>query len=845
MPKRTHGISTSISKDWKNKYKRNRKFWNNKNEFEKVGALMERLDTMKDSRRSNCYWGMDGGEFESWDDEWDYEMKFWNMWHGAQDDENPQPNLKSQFVFNAVETAMTEMYDLNLMPGVLPWTKKGERLAPIAENIIKYPIIKNQLNHVWLDAFHEALILGNSFLKVGYKKVVRNVKIKKLKNFTKEELKALENDNIAIYQDKELVEYNDVDWEHLSVYEYYPDPFARHQHGRNKAAIDGIYERTIGYEAFKAEFGGRKEFVNIDKVEPGYEITDGNPLFAFPESYHETDNVVVLEWEDKIKDTVCYVANGVFIGEKPLDNHKQLSTVHLKMTDIPHQYYGMGLSRTLEGLQAEDEVIRNKFLELLELNLAPPIIANNQVAGEFKDQYEVAKYQTGEIISISGNPSEIQFMAPAINKLSEVLGLRAQIREDAISVSLIDPKASAMPTNSPTAFEAMSLQTATMKSFAKVLKSFARSMKHGLDIQWELQKQEYLLHLEPEQREKRKGDKAKLPATTKSREIYLKDVQIIDKNGTIEVRKKPGQTYPFEIKDDYLDMDSNDIDIIISPESMQPQSKIARTKRAEDAMTQFMPILMQARQDPTLLQDPAIVSLLKFYAETHNLDVDEVLPGEDEAEEDQIERAIEQEGLMYAQAKMDPGEQIKPVVGQFNEPVQHRIQHLKSMNAINKLIQEKESRLDELQMELTSDQPEQVVQDGMDMMTGAPTGGPSVDPVNVPPPLPPERRMELEKASEELIDEIELYNRYFVQLKEHYEVDKMSVEEASEVLLAVEAGVAPPPSAMPAMGPGPMMGEMPPGGGAPMAPPQGQIPPVQGPPGIAPQSTGEMQMQAL
>lgn len=843
--------------DAKGRYKRNRAVFNNRGEYDKVCELEYRLDIMKDARHSNCYWGYDGGLWQSWDDHWDWLTKAVMMWRAAPTEEYPEPNLKSTFIYNAAETAMTELYDLNLMPAVNPWTRKGEIYAPAIENIVKYPIIRHNLNYVWLDAFQEALWLGNSFLYTTYTKIVRKVKIKKLKDFSKADLKKMESDNMAIYQDKEIIEYNDVDWLHVPPQEYYPDPYARHQHGRNFAAIDGIWERSMSYEQFMAEFGNRRGFTNLDKVKSGMDRRDDNPIFRPPESLEGTDNVVVQMWENKGEDFQRYVANGVFVGEQPLPNHKQLGMVQVGAVKVPNQYYYMGLGDVLIGLQTEDEVMRNSFLELLEISLKPPIVANNMVAGEFKDQWEGARYQTGEIISISGSPSEVQWMQPAIDKLASVFGMRSQIKDDVISVSLIDPKASAQPTNSPTAFEAMQMTTATMKSFAKLLKSFSRGVGTGLKLQWALQRQEYPLQMEPEDLKAMEGDKSnyqyqKKDNNLKSREIFTEDVQIEEgEDDELEVKKTPGKKHPFYIKDEYLDLDDDDCEVIISPESQQPMSKISRVKKTEEALSQLMPLYMAMRQDPTLSQDPRIMALHNDYVLAHDMDND-YLQSESEDPEEQISRAQDQHAAMWKNSKVSPedpkSEKLMPVLGEFDEPMLHRLEHLKRFNAITKLQQEKQKKLDQVQAQMQEMTPQPLTDEmGVDFETGAPTGGPMMDPM-MPEPDPNVLAL-LEQESEKISGEVEQLQRFLDQLLEHYEVDRMTFDQAQEVLMAQQAGTQPgQENAMP--GPPPdiamqqqaqqdmmmqqqsmMMGMQP--GMMPPAPMPGAMPPGQ--PGMPPQ----------
>jgi hypothetical protein len=777
-----------IDPKWQSKYTRNPKFWNNQGEYKKVGELEERFQILREYKESSCIWGVDGGMFQDWTDRQDFLTKLIIGWRREDDPKDPRPNLKSPHAWNSIQVALSELYDLNLLPAATPWTEKGMRLAPVVENIAKYPIIRYDYNNIWNDAMEEGLWFGNSFLDVDYVKIKRTGKFKKLKGFTDKESKMLEKGEPAIYETEDYYEHNDVDWKVIPFDEIYIDDFARTMHGLNHAANDVIWERILSYDQFLSEFEGRRGYKNIDKVVPGGDIRDENtPIFKFPSSMENTDNVIVKRWQVKSKDLVRYTANGVWLGDFPLPNYKQLSTVHIKCFNVPNHLFGIGLADMIAGYQIEDEQVRNKFLEILDIALAPPIIANNQVAGEFNDQYDPTRYRAGEVISISGSPSEIQWMSPAITRLSEMLSMRAQLKEDVISVSLIDPKASALPTQSPTAFEAFQMTQATMKSFSKTLKSFSRGIKKGLQIQWALQRQEYPLALEPEAIEKRKGDKGN--KMLKSRSIFTKDIEIVDQGGKIITKQKTGM-HPFKVKDAYFDLEDDDIDIILSPESQIPMSKASRAKNTEQMMAQLFPILAQdaqIKQIPPMEYEP-ILEMLRNYIRSHDGDED-ILQTDKEDKEESIERAKEQERLMWKNIQLPPEKQ-KKVMGEFDEPVAHRNHHMKTLAGIKATI---------ARLEVETQAEEQVGQAGVagELLFGLPTQN-----------MMPADAQSLFKNEEKLGQ----YKEFYDELLAHLEVDKMTEEQAEEKFLSEQLEVEPGQTPMPTGDLGGSPGSLPPGG---------------------------------
>jgi len=612
------------------------------------------------------------------------------MWRKADDPEDPKPNLKSPFTFSAVETSIAELYDQNLSLTVVPWTRKGERLAPVIEAIINYPWHKYGFSDIIIKVFQEALITGSAIMKVKYQKTERGVKLRRMKGFgnlTKAQKKRM-RENKPIYDEKTIVEYNDVSYEHVPLSEYYPDDSARVQHGNDYAAGDGIRERVMSMDQFMAEYSGNPEVKNLDKVRLGKSEDVDEPVFTFPTDIYEDSVVVVREWERKWQDSLRVVANGVEILDTPLPgNHKQLSYVLFKAINIPHQYYGMGLADIMEGLQSEDEVHRNKFLELLDISLSPPIIANNMVSGEFADQYDTVKM--GEIISISGSPQDIQWMAPPISRLSEMLAMRSQIREDTIMVSLIDPKASALPTKTPTAFEAMQTTQATMKSWMKTLKNLAQGMKTAGRLQWALQKQEYPVQMEPESMKARQG--MENSRVVKSRTIMVDGMKIMEQQegSGFDTESMPGQRFPIEIKDDYFDLEDEELDVIINPESMQPLSRLTKARKSQEALAQLAPVLMT----PGVLDNKHMKTLLKDYVEANGINP-KVLDTDREDDEKAVERAEKQNAVIAKNSRISTTDKdFTIVLGRPGEPSAHTTVHVKRLSVLAGLVNVKTREL--------------------------------------------------------------------------------------------------------------------------------------------------------
>jgi hypothetical protein len=747
---------TKLKEGWRSAYTRDKKFFKNKEEYNYVGMLEERYQQLYNNRENNCYWGKDGGQHTSWTERWDYLEKLWNGWHAADDPDDPRPNLKSPFVFSAIQTTMSELYDQNIEFSVAPWTDNAYKKAPAIENIINEPIYRYGFKKDIYSAFQEALIKGNSFLKADYRVIEKEVQLKKLKDFTKEDKKLLDEGK-PVYTKQTVIEFNDVNIEHVPLHEVFIDDGARTMHGINYRAHDYIRERTMGLPQFYYEYATDPECFNTDKICIG-EKAMHNPLFEYPGMYVGTDSVVVREWKDDIEDRFIITANGVLIRNSPLPyNHKLLDLAHIKCIPYPHQFYAMGLGDILENLQVEDETFRNSLLEIMEITTNPKIIANTMVQGEFADQYATA--QGGDIIGISGDPSQIQWMSPPIARLAEYMGMRAQIREDAIMLSLIDPKASALPTKTPTAFEAMQTTQATMKAWMMTLKNFAMGMSDlGKQI-WAIQKQEYPLRFDDKTLEKKKGDVrwSNDVIAKKSRSMLLDGFKMKDgEDGLVKKVSMPGNKFPFEMKDEYFEVSSDEMDVILSAETMQPFSKLTKARQSQEAMAQLVPMYAKG-----LHKIPEVRILLKDHVHTNGLNPD-LIGGDDEDDESAIERAMKQEKQFMKNSVVGSlSDKYEVVPGIPGEPVSHTHRHIERLAVLKMLMGSSQAKLDEYMQQVQTLQESVMAAGGMQQQM----------------PTPPDDILDLQiKMRKYLAESTALTDHLSVDMMDHFEAAQAAVQ---------------------------------------------------------------------
>lgn len=778
---------TRLTTDWKENFdpEANEGFFQNEEEAESVAELDFRLEEMFNARENR---GEEAGQFTSLTDEWDYYKKLGSMWHGPDDEDDPRPNVKGTFVTSAVRTTMAEMYDQNIGFVVKAWSSKAYKVAPATENIINYPWEKYNYSKEALSAMEESLECGSAWIKGDYRVIEREVKFKptkasEIKDLTKEEKKKIDEGK-SVWRKKTRVEFNDYTIEHVPLTEVYVDPAARCVHGKNYAANDIIRERRLSFEQFLQEYGTNPDFINLDKVHIGSDIEKTHPFFAFPRGSEDENFVIVREWERVLEDEWRITANGVLITPKdyPLkfNGYKGLSYHLLTPMKRAHELYGFGLGKLLEGIQVEDEVVRNGLLEVIEMANDPIIITNNVVHGEFTEQYERSG---GGVISITGDPRQVQWMEAPVTMLAQYLGMRAQFETEAIKVSLIDPKSAALPTQSPTAFEASAMTQATMKAFMMTIKHFAEGLGPLGNMIWEMQKEQYPLQYKPEDIEKRKGNATESLGVkrkqAKSREMLLDGVKLEeDKTGRLVSKQRPGKKFKFTVKDKFFNMSIDDMDVVMDLEPMRPFSKITQARQAQENLAQFVPLYQNG-----LDKHPKIKLLMKDIVYTQGSNP-ELLGDDSEDDEDAIKRALEQQKVIQNSTKVGKSSPAyESVPGIPGEPYSHTGEHVQRLVVLQAMISTHQAKIDVFEEE------QQQIQG-----TVAAVGGPAQQ------VQPPDDILDSQIRASNLMQE-------FTMLAEHAQVDQMSEFEAGAMALQAMTGQQ-----------GPAQG----GGAAPVPQPSGQ-----------------------
>lgn len=217
-----------------------------------------------------------------------------------------------------------------------------------------------------------------------------------------------ENPDKTEYEEKDVVEYNDIMRENLDPWNVWIDDMAR---PNNTFSLrDWAWRKVYSMESFEEEFG---KYKNFKYVQAGGIITDKIQGLKSPEKkFKNKDLVEVYFYENRIKDLFMVVANGVPVIIEPLpisDNrgNKKLSLWQaywtLRHAECP---FGIGVYESIRYDQAFLDRVRNMTVDQLMLSIYKM----------FFYQGTQSLTETGDIVITPGvgkqtlDPKNIQFL---------------------------------------------------------------------------------------------------------------------------------------------------------------------------------------------------------------------------------------------------------------------------------------------------------------------------------------------------------------------------------------------------------------------------------------------------
>ena len=179
-----------------------------------------------------------------------------------------------------------------------------------------------------------------------------------------------ENPDKSVWEEKEVVEYNDVYRENLDPYNAWLDDMAK---PNNPMSVrDWCFRKVYAFDVAEKEFG---KYSRFKYVKPGGITEDrinGNSSFK---KYNEKELVEIYFYENKLKDLFVVIANGVPIVIEPLPisdaaGNKKLSCWHsywtLRHAETP---YGIGIYESFRENQTFLDKVYNMTMDQLVLSI--------------------------------------------------------------------------------------------------------------------------------------------------------------------------------------------------------------------------------------------------------------------------------------------------------------------------------------------------------------------------------------------------------------------------------------------------------------------------------------------
>lgn len=725
-----------------------------KKDFKVVDRVKTRTDQLVEARRTSCIWehpknAVDVGEGDwsftpnagtDWAEHWDICMKAYLMHHSYI---KGRSNLKSPISFAPVEAIMSEFKENNIATTLSPTQESDKEKVKIYQHIDRHWDNTSGVNEVNAETMQTAAILGTSFRRVVWMDKTREVEIilgsaeatreayKILSEGSEKEkekmLDRIRKQKKPLTKKTTIVDYRDVVHIAVDPYEYYPDDNSLTLYGPTYEAADGSWIQTPTLTAFKQEYKNsldpfviRENVKLVTTAEAAQKAYGKNEAFFKKPETVESDRVVLIHYENQVKDEYVILANDILIRRGPIPyNHKRLTFVRHRFLPIPGQFYGMGIPTIVESLQAEDEATRNMVMEALKLSIARPMFVNSSVWEDVDNVMD--ELEPNLRVPISGDPNAAIRFLEAPNIPFDYWRVQERLKSDSVEITGINPLAYSMPkAGEPVRNNMMSLES-SLKMIRKAVKNWAEGYKVAKKMNFSIMKQKYpedyveeigpgddekySYHneedMEPAEKDTKKSAKKKY-RTIKTENVQLSvdygneeetsgsEFGALDSmmnnmdKGKFKVNEEPSQEAGyFELKGEYLALDG-DIDVEVNVDTIVPMSEGFKLQRMEKAFTQLYPVFA----NPQVLDNPSVAQLVREYIEVNGFSEKLTESLQDETDDDDIKEAEQQD------IKMMEG---IPVPGYPGASEGHVRKHTEDLILVNMKLQQPNITVEEQQ----------------------------------------------------------------------------------------------------------------------------------------------------
>lgn len=648
----------------KEDYNSNYKVWANKDEWRLVGKIKNRISQMYNARQSSCNLvNFDGSK--SWDSHWDLLEKDHLMWADYGDTEDWRSNLKSSVSYRT--TAFLDSRERKqeikfLVEARNEEDEKKGRAITYRYMIDDYFRRNPDIRYKFLDTSKRAKIFGTSIAYIPYTIRTRSVRFPKDIDIKEEDLKKGIIPEMQ-YEEKVIVDYEDIDFVPWDIRDFYIDPNAQYLHGTSHAAVDAAGILYLTPAQVRLMFQGDSNIKNLDKIDYVSNAEEyASPFFKPPRDIEkgygeliyyynvETDSEVIIYEDTLLKDgPIPYV-------------DKQIPFVAFHFVRYPGSFYGMGVGDITLQQSSEESAIKNARLERIKLLTNPPTLVGATVFGDIDDQWD--RIEPNIIIRV-GDVSQVKGLELP-NIPFDSFRITEELKDEVVMNTGVNPQGLTLPMSSTPATNTLAMK----ENMTDMVNLYADNLMAGM-TDWG-----HLLVSRITQFYSKPTRKASLEFNKKEmRELRLEDIDLYkDGENNYKYRNiKGSKIIPLEKE---MFKWEGEPKVYISPDFVSPISHAFKMRKAEEVLPQLVQ-LAGDRSMPGPDGKMAVIDirkLVKWYLREMEMSGEDLLIDEDEDKIEEIQQAMKQ------QEKMQEGEDVP---GRPGEPLPHRYTHSVELRRLN------------------------------------------------------------------------------------------------------------------------------------------------------------------
>lgn len=397
-------------------------------------------------RYSQMKQGTPGNDRASLEAKWDKWEKQYEGWRPPKNDDW-QSTIIPPFTTTVVERSLAEMVDQTIQPKVAARGKEDEVKAKIVTHVKDYTWEVGDGDIELYKSLKQYLILGNTIWQEDYWQDKRKVNILTKFNF---------DTNEEEYEEKEIVDFDDVYGETVDLRNFFIDPMARSINNGRYKANDCIRRYIMNYDTFLETFKDTiyDQFGAVKYVKPGGDL-NYYQYYSPPNGIDKDNQVEVLWYWGRRPDKLIIVANDVVIKDGPNPfNHKQLPFA--EASDVPrlNQFWSRGEPELLESIQDELTTLRRMRIDRQHMDIWKMFLVSNRETLDDEDAIVApSKFIYVDDPTSSIKPLEYNSVHPTAYREEELL------KQDGREVTGIES-----PQPSGTATEAAIFKESTMKA---------------------------------------------------------------------------------------------------------------------------------------------------------------------------------------------------------------------------------------------------------------------------------------------------------------------------------------------------------------------------------------------